>query len=135
MDAGVRRALVADRSRRCGTAPRGEQVALFLLDDDALYAVGNIDPFGRAAVMSRGLVGDRARRTDRRVTAAQAGLLTRRRALPRRRGAGLTVYDVRVVDGCVQIRSTEPLAGFTIGVTAARRADEFARCWSRGARR
>lgn len=49
--------------------PDGEQVALFRLADDGvggarseprLYAVGNIDPFGRAAVMSRGLVGDRA---------------------------------------------------------------------------
>lgn len=37
----------------------GTQVAVFLLTDGALFAVGNIDPFGRAAVMSRGLVGDR----------------------------------------------------------------------------
>jgi nitrite reductase (NADH) small subunit len=40
-----------------------EQVALFLLsyaeDGPVLRAVGNIDPFGRAAVMSRGLVGSR----------------------------------------------------------------------------
>lgn len=51
--------------------PRGEQVALFRLpaaetDREAapgrsrLYAIGNIDPFGRAAVLSRGLTGDRA---------------------------------------------------------------------------
>ncbi|MBO0855487.1 MAG: nitrite reductase small subunit NirD [Nocardia sp.] len=38
----------------------GRQAALFLLPDGTLYAVGNIDPFGRAAVMSRGIVGDRA---------------------------------------------------------------------------
>ena len=38
----------------------GTQAALFLLDDGRLFAVGNIDPFGRAAVMSRGLVGDRS---------------------------------------------------------------------------
>ncbi|GGK45775.1 nitrite reductase small subunit NirD [Nocardia camponoti] len=37
----------------------GAQAALFLLADGTLAAVGNIDPFGRAAVMSRGLVGDR----------------------------------------------------------------------------
>ena len=37
----------------------GTQAALFLLPDGRLFAVGNIDPFGRAAVMSRGLVGDR----------------------------------------------------------------------------
>lgn len=38
----------------------GTQVALFLLETGETYAVGNVDPFGRAAVMSRGLVGDRA---------------------------------------------------------------------------
>ena len=40
----------------------GTQVALFRLDDGALYAVGNIDPFSGAAVMSRGIVGDRGGR-------------------------------------------------------------------------
>ncbi|MET4048575.1 nitrite reductase small subunit [Rhodococcus sp. 1163] len=38
----------------------GTQVALFALPDARVFAVGNIDPFGRAAVMSRGLVGDRS---------------------------------------------------------------------------
>lgn len=37
----------------------GGQAALFLLPDGQLRAVGNIDPFARAAVISRGLVGDR----------------------------------------------------------------------------
>ena len=40
----------------------GVQVALFLLDDGSLHAVGNVDPFSGAAVMSRGLVGDRGGR-------------------------------------------------------------------------
>jgi nitrite reductase (NADH) small subunit len=35
------------------------QVALFRLDDGSLRAIGNIDPFSGAAVMSRGIVGDR----------------------------------------------------------------------------
>ena len=42
--------------------PDGAQVALFRLDDGSLRAVGNVDPFSGAAVMSRGLVGDRAGR-------------------------------------------------------------------------
>jgi nitrite reductase (NADH) small subunit len=42
--------------------PDGAQVALFRLEDGSLHAVGNIDPFSGAAVMSRGLVGDRAGR-------------------------------------------------------------------------
>jgi nitrite reductase (NADH) small subunit len=35
------------------------QVALFRLSDDSLHALGNIDPFSHAAVLSRGIVGDR----------------------------------------------------------------------------
>lgn len=40
----------------------GNQAALFRLDDGSLRAVGNIDPFSGAAVMSRGIVGDRGGR-------------------------------------------------------------------------
>jgi nitrite reductase (NADH) small subunit len=39
--------------------PDGAQVALFRLADNSIRAVGNIDPIGRAAVLSRGIVGDR----------------------------------------------------------------------------
>jgi nitrite reductase (NADH) small subunit len=42
--------------------PEGAQVALFRLDDGSLWAIGNVDPFSGAAVMSRGIVGDRAGR-------------------------------------------------------------------------
>ena len=42
--------------------PDGAQVALFRLDDGSLHAVGNVDPLSGAAVMSRGIVGDRAGR-------------------------------------------------------------------------
>ncbi len=40
----------------------GSQAALFRLADGTLHAVGNIDPFSGAAVLSRGIVGDRAGR-------------------------------------------------------------------------
>ncbi|EID09758.1 nitrite reductase (NAD(P)H) small subunit [Mycobacterium xenopi RIVM700367] len=40
----------------------GSQAALFRLDDGSLHAIGNIDPFTGAAVLSRGIVGDRAGR-------------------------------------------------------------------------
>ena len=40
----------------------GSQAALFRLDDGTLHAVGNIDPFSGAAVISRGIAGDRAGR-------------------------------------------------------------------------
>lgn len=41
----------------------GSQAALFRLDDGSLHAVGNIDPFSGAAVLSRGIVGDRGGRS------------------------------------------------------------------------
>ncbi|MGV9799486.1 nitrite reductase small subunit NirD [Mycobacterium sp. NPDC003449] len=42
--------------------PDGSQAALFRLDDGTLHAVGNVDPFSGAAVLSRGIVGDRGGR-------------------------------------------------------------------------
>jgi NAD(P)H-dependent nitrite reductase small subunit len=36
----------------------GAQVAVFRLDDDRLYAIGNLDPLSGANVLSRGIVGD-----------------------------------------------------------------------------
>jgi nitrite reductase (NADH) small subunit len=35
------------------------QVAVFRTHDDAVYALSNVDPFSGAAVLSRGIVGDR----------------------------------------------------------------------------
>lgn len=40
----------------------GTQAALFRLDDGSVHAIGNVDPFSGAAVLSRGIVGDRAGR-------------------------------------------------------------------------
>jgi NAD(P)H-dependent nitrite reductase small subunit len=36
----------------------GRQIAVFRLGDDKLYAIDNCDPFSRANVLSRGIVGD-----------------------------------------------------------------------------
>jgi nitrite reductase (NADH) small subunit len=38
--------------------PDGRQVAIFRTDADEFHALSNVDPFSRAAVLSRGLVGD-----------------------------------------------------------------------------
>ncbi|MFC4949419.1 nitrite reductase small subunit NirD [Pseudonocardia sp. GCM10023141] len=37
----------------------GVQVAVFLMHDGVVHAIGNHDPFSGAAVLSRGIVGDR----------------------------------------------------------------------------
>ncbi|MBF6308009.1 nitrite reductase small subunit NirD [Nocardia farcinica] len=87
----------------------GRQAALFLLPDGTLYAVGNIDPFGRAAVMSRGIVGDRGG-----VPVVASPLLKQAFSLLDGHclddeSAALPVYAVRVDDGIVSL-SNEPVA-------------------------
>lgn len=39
--------------------PDGTQVAVFRTADDGIHALSNVDPFSGAAVLSRGIVGDR----------------------------------------------------------------------------
>ena len=51
-------------------------------------------------------MGDRRGETNRGFALLEAGVLTRRRALPGRRVTVLPVYDVRVVDGFVEVRSS-----------------------------
>ncbi|MBL1076303.1 nitrite reductase small subunit NirD [Nocardia sp. 2] len=87
----------------------GRQAALFLTDGGTLYAVGNIDPFGRAAVMSRGLVGDRGG-----VPVVASPLLKQAFSLIDGRclddeAQSLPVYAVKVADGVVSV-SNDPLA-------------------------
>jgi len=48
------------RERGVAALVHGRQVAVYRLDDDTVWAVGNRDPFSGANVMSRGLVGTRA---------------------------------------------------------------------------
>ncbi|WP_438473164.1 nitrite reductase small subunit NirD [Rhodococcus erythropolis] len=85
----------------------GEQVALFLLEDGSLRAVSNFDPYGRAAVMSRGLVGDR---DGEPIVVSpllkQAFSLVDGRALDDS-AVALSVYGVRVWAGVVQVHSLQ----------------------------
>src|SRR5690242_1569938 len=81
----------------------GAQAALFRLDDGAVHAVGNIDPFSGAAVMSRGIVGDRAgRATVQSPIKKQAFALDDGRCLDNP-DVALPVYATRIVDGHVEI--------------------------------
>ena len=83
--------------------PDGAQAALFRLDDGSLHAVGNIDPFSGAAVMSRGLVGDRAgRATVQTPIKKQAFALDDGTCLDDP-DVSLPVYAMRIVDGHVEI--------------------------------
>lgn len=82
----------------------GRQVAVFRLHDGAVHAVSNYDPFGRAHVLSRGIVGSRGS-----VPTVASPLF--KNAFDLRTGrslddetVGIAVYPVRVVDGAVQVR-------------------------------
>src|SRR5262245_56002271 len=81
----------------------GAQAALFRLDDGSLYAVGNVDPFSGAAVMSRGIVGDRGGTpTVQSPIKKQAFALDDGVCLDDPEVA-LPVYATRIVDGHVEI--------------------------------
>ncbi|MCV7088684.1 nitrite reductase small subunit NirD [Mycobacterium interjectum] len=82
----------------------GSQAALFRMEDGSVHAVSNIDPFSGAAVLSRGIVGDRGGRVT-----VQSPLLKQAFALddgsclddPR---VSVPVYQVRVTpEGEIQI--------------------------------
>lgn len=45
---------------------RGEAVAVFRTYDDQVHALSNYDPFGRASVLARGIVGTRTVDSDGR---------------------------------------------------------------------
>jgi nitrite reductase (NADH) small subunit len=89
--------------------PGGEQVALFLLPDQTLAAVSNVDPFGGAAVMSRGITGDRrGEPTVASPLLKQVFSLRDGRCLddvPGGDAHALRVYDVRTCDGFVELAS------------------------------
>jgi nitrite reductase (NADH) small subunit len=87
--------------------PDSAQVALFLLADNSIRAVGNIDPIGRAAVLSRGIVGDRGG-----VPVIQSPLKKQAFSLMDGRcldaeGVSIPVYATRVgVDGTVWVANS-----------------------------
>lgn len=81
----------------------GQAVALFRTARDELYAIGNQDPFHRASMLARGIVGRRGRvdfvasPLHRRSFDLSTGLCLEDP------GVQVTTYDVRVTDGVVQV--------------------------------
>ncbi|HJQ46241.1 MAG TPA: nitrite reductase small subunit NirD [Amycolatopsis sp.] len=84
--------------------PDGRQVAIFRTQDGKFYAISNVDPFGRAAVLSRGLIGD-----ANGVPTVASPLLKQRFDLTTGRclddeSVAIRTYEVRIVDGVVHVR-------------------------------
>jgi nitrite reductase (NADH) small subunit len=81
----------------------GQQVAVFRLRDGSLFALGNVDPFTGAAVLSRGIVGDRG-------GVPKVASPLHKQSFDLRTGVCLDdpdravpVYAVRVRDGVVEV--------------------------------
>lgn len=83
--------------------PDGTQVALFRLDDGALHAIGNIDPFSGAAVMSRGLTGDRAGRAAVQSPIKKQAFAFDDGTCLDDPAVSVPVYRTRVTDGYVEV--------------------------------
>ncbi|WP_408897696.1 nitrite reductase small subunit NirD [Nocardioides sp. R1-1] len=90
----------------------GEAVAVFRTYDDGVFALSNFDPFGRASVLSRGIVGTKTvvgeSGEEVQVPFVASPLLKQRFDL--RTGACLDdpsvvvpTWEVRVVDGMVVV--------------------------------
>ena len=81
----------------------GSQAALFRLDDGSLHALGNIDPFSGAAVLSRGIVGDRAGRPMVQSPIGKQAFALEDGCCLDDRSVAVPVYRTRVVNGMVEI--------------------------------
>jgi nitrite reductase (NADH) small subunit len=81
----------------------GSQAALFRLDDGSLHALGNMDPFSGAAVMSRGIVGDRARRAAVQSPIGKQAFALDDGCCLDDPAVTVPVYATRLVDGVVYV--------------------------------
>lgn len=87
----------------------GQAVALFRTHADEVHALGNHDPFDRTSVLARGIVVTRG-------GAPFVASPVHRHAFDLGTGrclgdtdVGVPVYDVRVVDGMVQVGRRKPV--------------------------
>jgi nitrite reductase (NADH) small subunit len=97
--------LLPERGAAALLAAGGEpvQVALFRTAEGTVYAIGNVDPFSGAAVLSRGIVGDRggvptvASPVYKQVFSLVTGQCMDDPAVR------VPVYPVRIADGWLQV--------------------------------
>ena len=85
----------------------GQAVAIFRTHDDAVYALGNQDPFSKASVLARGIVGTRTADGEEVPFVASP---MHKHAFDLRSGqcledphVSVAAYDVKVVEGVVLI--------------------------------
>ena len=82
----------------------GAPLALFRLDDgDDVVALGNVDPFSGASVLSRGLIGSKGEVVTVASPVYKQRFDVRTGACVDDPDVAVTTYDVRVVDGWVEV--------------------------------
>ena len=81
----------------------GEQVALFRLDVEEIRAIGNLDPYSKANVLSRGIVGSRGEAVFVASPMYKQPFDLRTGRCLDDPGVSVPTFDVRVVDGAVQV--------------------------------
>lgn len=81
----------------------GEQVALFRLDAEQIRAIGNLDPYSGAQVLSRGIVGSRAEAVFVASPMYKQPFDLRTGQCLDDPAVSVPTFEVRVVDGVVQV--------------------------------
>ncbi|HEY6879808.1 MAG TPA: nitrite reductase small subunit NirD [Polyangiales bacterium] len=79
------------------------QVAVFRLGTDQVFALGNYDPFSRANVLSRGIVGDRAGRPKVASPIFKQNFDLETGACLDDESVSVPAYAVRLCDGFVEV--------------------------------
>ena len=82
---------------------RGHAVAVFLVQDGSVYAVGNHDPFSRATVLGRGIVGSRGEVPFVASPSSRLAFDLRTGACLDDASVSVPAYAVKVVDGVVHV--------------------------------
>lgn len=85
----------------------GKQVALVRTSTGQVHAVDNLDPISGAMVMSRGIVGSRAEQAVLISPMHKQAYILRTGECLDATDVWLTVYDVRVRDGLVEVGIAE----------------------------
>lgn len=81
----------------------GEQVALFRLDVEDVRAIGNLDPYSGASVLSRGIVGSRGEAVFVASPMYKQPFDLHTGQCLDDPAVSVPTFDVRVVDGAVQV--------------------------------
>jgi len=109
----------------------GEQVAVFRLEDGAVHALGNFDPFSKANVLSRGILGDVKGELVVASPVYKQHFALRTGRCVEDPAVRVPVYGVGVEEGFVvvtprrQIATTCPYCGVGCGVVAVASGDRI----------